>query len=143
MSIPAPLILHTDGGSRGNPGLAAAGIIFHDDHGQVLKSFSYFLGITTNNQAEYQALIHALEYLNENLSNFPPISELRAYLDSELIVHQLNGLYKIKHPDIRPLSLKIFSLLEQLPFKVTFTHVPRAQNSDADLLVNQELDQQT
>ena len=142
MPTPQPLILHTDGRSRGNPGLAAAGIVFHDDHGQVLKSFSKFLGITTNNQAEYQALVLALQYLKEHLSYFSPVAELRAYLDSELIVHQLNGLYKIKHPDIRPLSLQVFSLLEQLPFKVTFTHVPRSQNSDADLLVNQELDSQ-
>ncbi len=134
------LTLHTDGGARGNPGPAAAGFIFHDPANTTLFSSAKYLGTTTNNQAEYQALLLALRYLQENISTFPPVQELRTFLDSELIVNQLNGHYKIKHPDIQPLALQIFSLIQLLPFPVTFTHVPREQNKDADLLVNQELD---
>ena len=136
------LTLHTDGGARGNPGPSAAGIVFHDPHGLVLHSFSKYLGVTTNNQAEYQALLLALKHLQENISNFPPISELHVFMDSELIINQLTGKYKIKHPDIIPLTKEIFTILQLLPFSVTFTHVPRAQNKDADFLVNQELDLQ-
>lgn len=134
--------LHTDGGARGNPGPSAAGIVFHDHQGQVINSFSKYLGVTTNNQAEYQALLLGLKYLQNNIDKFPPISSLHVFMDSELIINQLTGKYKIKHPDIIPLAKEAFSILQLLPFSVTFTHVPRSQNSDADLLVNQELDSQ-
>jgi ribonuclease HI len=136
------LTLHTDGGARGNPGPSAAGIVFHDPGDQVLHSFSKYLGVTTNNQAEYQALVLALQYLQDNLSIFPEVSELHVFMDSELIINQLNGKYKIKHPDIIPLARQVFGVIQLLPFPVTFTHVPRSQNSDADALVNQELDKQ-
>lgn len=134
------LLLHTDGGARGNPGPAAAGIIFHDPHGTPLASFSKYLGVTTNNQAEYQALLLALDHLQNHLASFPPVSQLQIFLDSELIVHQLNGIYKIKHPQIIPLVQQIRQQISQFTFPVTFTHVPRSQNQDADRLVNQELD---
>ena len=130
------LIIHTDGGSRGNPGPAAIGVVVADASGQVVKELARCIGNTTNNQAEYQAVLAAFELIQGLTA-----SELDFYLDSELVVKQLKGEYKIKNRDLAPLFVKIHNA--SLSYKnVSFTHVRREFNKAADALVNQALDQQ-
>ncbi len=127
-------IIYADGGSRNNPGPAAAGVVITDDNGNILKEYSRYLGEATNNQAEYEAVIFALQKAKQlKAKNI----ELR--VDSELIGKQLLGKYKIKDPDLQPLFIKAWNL--RLDFeKVDIKIIPREQNKKADKLVNQELD---
>ena len=129
-------IIYTDGGSRGNPGPAAAGVVFTDESGRVVKEYSHYLGEVTNNQAEYEAVIFALQKAKQ--LKFKNI-EIR--VDSELIGRQLLGEWKIKDPDLQPLFVKTWNL--RLDYeKVDIKIIPREQNKKADKLVNQELDSQ-
>lgn len=130
------LKIYTDGGSRGNPGPSATGYVISTD-GQVLEEGGRYLGITTNNQAEYQAMIQALEAV----AKFEP-EELECHMDSELAVKQLNGIYKMKNQDLRPHFEKIKQLSSQYK-KVTFTHVRREYNKLADAEVNKILDEKS
>lgn len=127
--------LFTDGGSRGNPGPSATGVVILDLEDNVVKKSSQYLGVTTNNQAEYQALKEGLE-----LAGTIGIKELAVYMDSELIVKQINGIYKIKNPDLLPVYKDVKSLAENFQ-KISFTHVPRALNKLADEMVNKCLDE--
>ncbi len=127
-------ILYTDGGSRGNPGHSAIGALLFDEKGMLLDFASEYIGIMTNNQAEYKALILGLEMATKN-----GVSELVCYLDSELVVKQLTGLYKIKDEGIKSASAIIGKL--KADFKsVEFFHVMRERNKFADKLVNLILD---
>jgi len=127
-------IIYTDGGSRGNPGSAAAGVVFTDESGRVVKEYSHYLGEVTNNQAEYEAVIFALQKAKQ--LKFKNI-EIR--VDSELIGRQLLGEWKIKDPDLQPLFVKTWNL--RLDYeKVDIKIIPREQNKKADRLVNRELD---
>lgn len=127
-------IIYTDGGSRGNPGPAAAGVVFTDESGRVVKEYSHYLGEVTNNQAEYEAVIFALQKAKQ--LKFKNI-EIR--VDSELIGRQLLGEWKIKDPDLQPLFVKTWNL--RLDYeKVDIKIIPREQNKKADRLVNRELD---
>lgn len=126
--------LFTDGGSRGNPGPSATGVVILDMEDNVVKKSSKYLGITTNNQAEYRALLQGLD---EVLSL--GVEELSVYMDSELIVKQITGIYKIKNAELLPLYQKIKKLGEDFT-KISFTHVPRAMNKLADGMVNECLD---
>ncbi|HEX5456593.1 MAG TPA: reverse transcriptase-like protein [Candidatus Saccharimonadales bacterium] len=128
--------LFTDGGSRGNPGPAATGVVILDMEDNVVKKSSNYLGETTNNQAEYQALLEGLR-LAESLG----VRRLSVYMDSELIVKQINGFYKIKNADLKPHYDKVQDLAGKFK-EVTFTHVPRAMNKLADEMVNKCLDSQ-
>ena len=131
------ITINTDGGSRGNPGHAAIGIIAHDDE-KVIYQVGEYLGVLTNNEAEYKAVVKSLEWiLDSNLSPSRPISFL---LDSKLVVEQLNKRWKIKDDRMRVLANDCFKLLEKISNSVTFSHVPREKNSQADALVNQALD---
>lgn len=125
--------VHTDGGSRGNPGPAAIGAVIEAD-GKVVQTISATIGVTTNNQAEYQALHAALTWCRDNGATI-----VHVYADSELVVKQLRGEYKMKNKDLAPWYLKIQSLVNQIG-RVTFTAIPREQNSAADALVNRALD---
>lgn len=128
------LIIHTDGGSRGNPGPSALGVYITDENGAVLKEHGRFLGTQTNNYAEYMAIIDALRHAKEFGAD-----EVDMYMDSELAVKQLNGEYRVKNPGLAPLFLEVHNL--KLGFrKVRFAHVRRERNKDADRLVNQTLD---
>lgn len=131
-------VIYCDGGARGNPGPAAAGFVIIGERGKELKAKGVFLGENlTNNQAEYQSLILALEEAKKL-----KIKSLKVFSDSELLVKQLNGLYKIKDRDLKILFEKIKVLL--LDFTaVNFTHIPRLQNKRADALVNWALDHRT
>ncbi|PIP16903.1 MAG: ribonuclease H [Candidatus Portnoybacteria bacterium CG23_combo_of_CG06-09_8_20_14_all_37_13] len=120
----------TDGGARGNPGPAAIGVVIGD------KNYSKYIGRRTNNQAEYEAIIFALEQAKKL-----KLQELEINLDSELACKQLNREYKVKDKDLQPLFIKALNL--SLDFqKIIFKHIPREQNKKADKLVNQELKKQ-
>jgi ribonuclease HI len=135
------LIIHTDGGSRGNPGPAACAFVA-EMGGKVLKGQSKFLGISTNNKAEYEGVLFALEWLLGNKEKLLEEKKTEIYfcLDSELVVKQLNGIYRIKKRELQLLSIRIKKFANQSGKKIFFKHIPRAQNKTADLLVNKELD---
>ncbi len=127
-------IVHTDGAARGNPGPAAIGVVIEDAEGRTVYEASRALGMKTNNEAEYLALIAALEYLKDLRA-----SEADICLDSELVVRQLNGEYKVKEPRLRALHGQVVMLLNAVP-RHTIRHVRREQNARADELANEALD---
>jgi ribonuclease HI len=129
-------IVHTDGAARGNPGPSAIGVVVQDESGRVIYEASRCLGTNTNNEAEYMAVIAALEYLRESR-----IPEADFYLDSELVVRQLLGQYRVKEPRLQALHARATMLLNAVP-KHSFRHVPRKENARADELANEALDAQ-
>lgn len=131
------LRINCDGGSRGNPGPGAIAFIATDKNGQVLYKNGKFIGETTNNQAEYQAVFAALSWLVNQNKNF---DKVQIYLDSELVVNQLAGRYKIKERKLMEWVKKIKKLEKEILAKVNFVSIPRSQNRMADTLVNQILD---
>ena len=134
-------ILYTDGGARGNPGPAAAGVVVYDAKLKEIDKFAHYLGVATNNQAEYQALILGLGRIQKLVGNAHKIAEtsVEVFMDSELIVKQMNGEYKIKNKDLKPLFAKVEELSAQFA-AVKFTHIFRDKNTLADKLLNLELD---
>ncbi|KKU89204.1 MAG: Ribonuclease H [Microgenomates group bacterium GW2011_GWF2_47_9] len=132
------LKLFTDGGSRGNPGPAAYGYIILETSGGaeiILEKCGNYLGITTNNQAEYEGLIAGLKWVVTN----HPTSDLEVFMDSLLIVNQLKGIFKVKNPELLPKYREAHKLFYALN-KPSITHIRREYNSIADQLVNQALD---
>ena len=125
-------ILHTDGGARGNPGPAGIGVVL-EISGQK-KIFKKYIGESTNNQAEYQALILGLTEAKK-----AGVSEVDCYLDSELVVRQLKREYKVKNEGLRPLFIQVWNLTQQFK-KVKFIHIFREDNKEADQLVNEAID---
>jgi ribonuclease HI len=133
------IIIFTDGGSRGNPGPAALGVYIQTEDGKALARIGKSLGVATNNVAEYSAIVEGFNWLLENKEKFN-IDTANFYMDSQLACSQLNGLYKIKNPAIRDFVFEIRQKEAVLKILVTFTHVPREQNKEADAMVNQALD---
>ncbi len=139
------LKIYTDGGARGNPGPAACGAVIKNEKGEIILEASKFIGVATNNQAEYKALILALEKAREILSpdknakSRAKDKNLECHLDSELVVKQLNREYKIKNEGLKPLFAQVCGLISNFD-SVKFIHIPREQNKSADKLVNEELD---
>ena len=129
------MVLNTDGGARGNPGPSAAGIVLRNDEGNVLLKQGRYLGIGTNNEAEYQAIIFGLKMAHETNPN----DSLTCILDSELVVNQLNGIYKVKNARLAVLYKKVRELETKFK-KVEYKHVLRYQNKEADAIVNNVLD---
>ena len=127
------VIIYADGVSRGNPGLAAVGATIKDGKGQLLAAVSQSIGRATNNQAEYRALIAALTEAHRLGA-----TEASVYLDSELVVKQLNGRYRVKNAALKSLYLEASRWLGRLK-SFTITHVPRRQNAEADRLANTAL----
>ncbi len=127
-------IAHTDGAARGNPGPAAIGVVIEDEQGRTVYEASRAIGVRTNNDAEYQALITALEYIKDVRP-----AEVEFRLDSELVVRQLTGQYKVKEPRLQALHARVTMLLNAVP-KYRIVHVPREQNARADELANEALD---
>ena len=125
-----------DGGSRGNPGPAAAAAVVSTPDGEVLDEATEYLGRATNNVAEYRGLILGLAR-----AKALGATEIELYNDSELVAHQINGRYKVKHADMKPLYLEAMERLRAFG-RWRVRNVPRAQNAAADALVNQELDAQ-
>ncbi len=130
------LTIFTDGGARGNPGPAAAGIVIKDETGKNIDAFGKYLGEQTNNFAEYSALIAGLKRAYE-LGG----TEIDCILDSELIVNQMKGLYKVKEPTLQKLFIQAYNAATQFK-KVSYRHTLRENNKEADKLVNDTLDNQ-
>lgn len=136
------LIVHIDGGARGNPGPAALGVVVADAQGKVLVEYAQVLGVKTNNEAEYSAAILALEKIKARWGK-QKIKEMsiEIYSDSQLLVEQINGRYKIVNSKLVPLFLKLWNLKTEFG-EVAFNQVSREENQEADRLVNQALDQE-
>ncbi|MBN2585381.1 ribonuclease HI family protein [Patescibacteria group bacterium] len=134
-------VIYTDGGARGNPGPAATGAVIYDARGKNRGQFSTYLGVATNNQAEYQALILGLGRLQKLIKDEHKLGDMlvTVLMDSELIVRQLNGEYKVKNKELKPLFAKAKELAAKFG-RVIFRHIPREQNVVADSLVNKTLD---
>lgn len=129
------LIIYTDGGARGNPGPAGIGVVIKNSEDEVLEEYKEHIGETTNNQAEYQAVVKGLELA---LPYKPEEVEVR--LDSELVTNQINGEFKLKNPDFQVWFIKIHNYKQQFK-KIKFKHIRREQNQEADKLVNEALDE--
>jgi ribonuclease HI len=135
-AAPKKLFIYTDGASRNNPGEASIGVVIKNEQGETIETISEYLGIATNNVAEYTAVIRGLEAALK----FRP-DEVTFFLDSLLVVRQMMGEYKIKHPGLLPLFKQAQSLCRQLPGgKTKFRHIPREENSEADALANEAID---
>lgn len=128
------LVVHVDGGSRGNPGPAAAAAVLSTPDGDVVDEASETIGVATNNVAEYRAVLLGLRRASELGAD-----EVDVVNDSELVAKQITGDYKVKHADMKPLYLKAMSALREFD-RWSIRSVPRAQNAGADALVNQALD---
>jgi ribonuclease HI len=128
------LTINTDGGARGNPGPAGIGVVIKDESGKIIYRYGGYIGEATNNVAEYKALVKSLEEAH-NLGG----TELKIQMDSELIVKQMQGIYKIKEPTLQGLAAEVIKLLNNFS-SYTFTHVRREYNQDADAMVNQAID---
>lgn len=128
-------LLYTDGAARGNPGPAGAGAVLLDPRGNELAALTRYLGKATNNVAEYQALILGLEE-----AAIQKVRRLKVHLDSELVVRQLNGQYKVRNPHLKPLYQRVLALLRAFD-QVSIIHVRREFNRRADQLANQAIDQ--
>jgi len=128
------VVVHVDGGARGNPGPAAAGAVLSTPDGTVIDEAFQTLGVTTNNVAEYRGLLLGLAR-----ARALGAGEVEVVNDSELIAKQVNGQYKVKHPDMKPLHAAAIEALKAFD-RWTVRSVPRAQNAAADALVNQALD---
>lgn len=132
------IIIYTDGGSRGNPGPAAIGFVFANERGEIFKKYSQYLGENfTNNEAEYLAVIFALKKFKQIFGKkLAKNSEIEIRSDSEFLIRQLNGEYKVLDPKIQPLFLELWNL--KIDFKkIKFKLIPRKKNKEADFLVNQ------
>jgi ribonuclease HI len=129
------IVAYIDGGSRGNPGPAGYGVRIEDEQGSLVDELRGFIGIATNNSAEYQGLVAALSYASEH--GYPAV---RIRSDSELLVKQMRGEYRVKHPRLQILHQRAHDLLRRLD-RVIFEHVPREQNVEADRLVNVAIDE--
>lgn len=137
------IIIYTDGGSRGNPGPAALGVVICDGNENIFKKYGEYLGEKTNNEAEYQAVIFGFKKL-KLLVGKKHTKQIKVEIrsDSELLVSQMNGKYKIKEDRIAKLFIEVWNIKVDFG-EVRFTHVRREKNKDADRLVNQALDQET
>lgn len=130
------LIIYTDGGARDNPGPAGIGVVIFDEHEkEILGQYKKYIGETTNNQAEYQAVVLGLQRAKGLKA-----TEVEVRMDSELICSQINGTFKIKNPDFQTSFIKIWNLKQAFK-KTEFNYIPREKNKLADKLVNQAIDQ--
>jgi ribonuclease HI len=126
--------IFTDGGARGNPGPAGIGVVIQDAHGKTIAAFGEYIGETTNNQAEYRAMIAALER-----AKVLGATEVECHADSELLVKQLNRQYKVKSAGLAPLFVRVWNFAQAFT-RCTFHHVRRERNKEADALVNAAID---
>jgi ribonuclease HI len=126
--------IHTDGGARGNPGPAGIGVVLADENGEVIGEVAESIGVATNNVAEYKALVAGLE-----LALAKGITDIEIFMDSELVVSQIKGEWKIKKDTLRPLAVQARSLMNKFD-SFSISHVRREANADADKLANQGMD---
>lgn len=131
--------IFTDGGARGNPGPSASAFVVYDRNNRIIFNKGYYLGVATNNFAEYDALLKSILWLDSQ--EIKPTSVIY-YLDSLLIVNQINGIYKVKEPSLIVIYNQIKSIINKSTIKFSFQHIPRTKNQIADSLVNETLDSQ-
>lgn len=137
------LIIHTDGASRANPGKAAAAWVIKDSAGKIQEKCGKYLGITTNNEAEYQALIEAISHaINLSAKKHEQMTSILVKSDSLLMISQLSGLWKIKDKNLQKLASKVKQLEKELSCKIKYEHIPRELNREADAEANRILDEQ-
>jgi len=136
------LNIYTDGGARGNPGPAAIGVLVQDGMGRLLTKFGKRIGKATNNVAEYTAVIEALKWIRDQRSEIrdQKMEKIQFFLDSSLVVNQLNGLFRVKDANLRSLLVRIRELEQEVGGNIYYTQIPREKNWQADRLVNQALD---
>lgn len=134
--------MYTDGGSRGNPGLAGAGVFIYNEKGEIVRKAHLFLGKMTNNEAEYQAVLLGLDTLKKTFGK-DKIKDLQieVMMDSELVVKQLRGEYQVKEEKLVPLFMKIWNARIADSLKLSFNHIPREKNIEADRLANLAMDE--
>jgi len=133
--------LYADGGSRGNPGPAGAGSVVFDAIGKRVVEVSDYLGVATNNIAEYEGVLRGLTALHKEFpEDYFKTAELTIKMDSKLVIEQLKGAYRVKHPNLVPRYMAVKNILARHYNKVSFVHVPREQNKDADILANRAMD---
>lgn len=133
--------LYADGGSRGNPGPAGSGAVVFDQSGKRVAEVSDYLGVATNNIAEYEALLRGLKALRDAYpKGYFASHALLIRMDSQLAIRQLKGEYKVKHPNIVPRYLEVKNVLARSFPQVSYEHVPREENTDADALANEAMD---
>lgn len=132
------LIVYTDGGSRGNPGPGAIGIVVKNVQGKTIKEIGKFIGKSTNNEAEYKAVIEALKLISDKKSE-DRADQIDFFIDSLLVVNQLNGDFKVKDKKIKIFWNEVKNLERNFK-KIIYTHIPRTKNYEADRVVNEVLD---
>lgn len=134
------LIVYTDGGSRGNPGPAALGVVICDEKKNMIKEYGEAIGVKTNNEAEYAAVISALKKIKALFGKEKAKkTEVNFKMDSEFVMKQLNGEYRIAEERMHPLFIAVWNLRMDFA-KVSFSHIPREENKEADRMVNHALD---
>lgn len=137
-------ILYADGGARGNPGPAGAGAVVFDSMGKRVVEVADYLGVATNNVAEYEAVLRGLtklsEFYPEGYFEHVPVA---IRMDSKLVIEQLRGAYRVKHPNLVPKYLAVKNVIARSFPHITFAHVPREKNKDADALANKAMDRGT
>lgn len=133
------LYIFCDGGSRGNPGPAAIGVVITDEAGKIVKTISRTLGETTNNVAEYMAVVAALEWIKNSYQT--SVFSCQFFLDSKLVVNQLNGFFKVKNSRLRNFILKVRTLEQEIGADISYKLISRRHNIQADTLVNKALDE--
>ncbi len=134
------LNVFTDGGARGNPGPSAIGVYISDENSTDLAGFGKTIGVSTNNVAEYKAVIEALDWIIENKRILSKNAKINFFLDSRLVCSQIIGLFKIKNVGLKDLLLDVRDREGQINFPMFYRHIPREQNSKADAFVNSALD---
>lgn len=135
------IVIYTDGGSRGNPGPAAFGFVIKDARGTILKQHGEAIGAATNNEAEYRAIIAGLKKAKQ-MFGAEKLKQMGAEvrMDSQLASEQLSGRYKIENENLRSLFMQIWNLRVELGGHISFVHIPREKNTEADRMVNDALD---
>jgi len=132
-------LIQGDGGARGNPGPAGSGAVIYDEQRKVVGEVSKFIGHATNNVAEYTAVLSALELLLSIVGDDAKSTHVAVEMDSKLVVEQMSGKWKIKHPGLKPLAARTGELSRSFA-SVSYRHIPREKNGVADALANQAMD---
>lgn len=141
MSSTEILKIFCDGGARGNPGPGAIGVVIKTEDGKIIHRFGKRIGVVTNNQAEYTAVLEAISWVAENKGAQASLpTKIIFYLDSQLVAAQLNGIYKLKNANLRALLIQVREKEAGIAANISYHHIPRERNSEADALVNQALD---
>ena len=135
------LNIFTDGGARGNPGPASAGVVIKNNQGKTIFSKGFYIGKATNNVAEYHGVIKAFEWLINNRGKIKAVKKINFYLDSRLVASQLKGDFKIKAPHLAVLVINIKNKEKTFHCPVNYFYIPREKNKEADAMVNKALDE--